>query len=239
MCIRDSNKFVVIDGLYVWTGSTNLKPNAFYRNNNNAMLIRSSRLAQNYTAEFEELFAGKFGKSSPKGIPNRMVTVSGTRIETYFESEGDVGARLAALIEEAHSVRFMAFSFTDSLEWTEGSTQRSVMMLLRDRALAGALDVRGIIEASGRSQIKPLILDFQARWDQRGLVFGFGAPENAFKIEPANEEILFVRRDQSRVRLSFAMWDGSANLNLSRLVQRPTGNAKGKGTIGYHVQRIS
>ncbi len=151
------NKFVVIDGLYVWTGSTNLKPNAFYRNNNNAMLIRSSRLAQNYTAEFEELFAGQFGKSSPKGIPNRMVTVSGTRIETYFESEGDVGARLAALIEEAHSVRFMAFSFTDSLEWTEGSTQRSVMMLLRERALAGALDVRGIVEASSRSQIKPLL----------------------------------------------------------------------------------
>ena len=86
-----------------------------------------------------------------------MVTVSGTRIETYFESEGDVGARLAALIEEAHSVRFMAFSFTDSLEWTEGSTQRSVMLLLRDRALAGALDVRGIVEASSRSQIKPLL----------------------------------------------------------------------------------
>ena len=31
------------------------------------------------------------------------------------------------------------------------------MMLLRDRALAGALDVRGIVEASSRSQIKPLL----------------------------------------------------------------------------------
>lgn len=107
--------------------------------------------------------------------------------------------------------------------------------------LEACLDLLAPVEAEQflRSQIKPLILDFQARWDQRGLVFGFGAPENAFKIEPANEEILFVRRDQSRVRLSFAMWDGSANLNLSRLVQRPTGNAKGKVTIGYHVQRIS
>ncbi|MCL4239625.1 MAG: hypothetical protein KJ047_15430 [Anaerolineae bacterium] len=151
------NKFVVIDGLYVWTGSTNLKPNGFYRNNNNAMLIRSSRLAQNYADEFEELFAEQFGKSSPKGVPNRIVTVSDTRIETYFESEGDVAARLAGLINEARTVRFMAFSFTESLEWTEGGEQRSVMMLLRDRALAGALDVRGIIEASSRSQIKPLL----------------------------------------------------------------------------------
>jgi len=151
------NKFVVIDGLYVWTGSTNLKPNAFYRNNNNAMLIRSSRLAQNYTAEFEELFAGQFGRSSPQTVPNQTVTVDGTRIETYFESEGDIAARLAELISEAQSVRFMAFSFTESLEWTEDGTPRSVMLLLRDRAQAGALDVRGIVEASSRSQVKPLL----------------------------------------------------------------------------------
>jgi phosphatidylserine/phosphatidylglycerophosphate/cardiolipin synthase-like enzyme len=151
------NKFVVIDGLYVWTGSTNLKPNAFYRNNNNAMLIRSSRLAQNYTAEFEELFAGQFGKTSPQEVPNQIVTVGGTRIETYFESEADVGARLAELINEAQSVRFMAFSFTESLEWTEDSTEHSVMLLLGDRAQAGALDVRGIVEASSRSQVKPLL----------------------------------------------------------------------------------
>jgi len=151
------NKFVVIDGLYVWTGSTNLKPNSFYRNNNNAMLIRSSRLAQNYTAEFEELFTGKFGPGSPKDVPNPVITVDGTRIETYFESEGDAGARLAELIQGAHSVRFMAFSFTQSLRWKDGTTERSVMFLLRDRAQAGELDVKGIVEASSRSGVKPLL----------------------------------------------------------------------------------
>lgn len=151
------NKFVVIDGLYVWTGSTNLKPNGFYRNNNNAIFIRSSRLAQNYTAEFEELFAGQFGASSPKDIPNPLITVEGTRIETYFESEGNLGARLAELIANAHSVRFMAFSFTESLRWKDGAAERSVMLLLRDRALAGELNVKGIVEASSRSGVKPLL----------------------------------------------------------------------------------
>ncbi len=151
------NKFVIIDRLYVWTGSANFKPSAFYRNNDNAMLMRSSRLAENYAAEFEELFAGQFGKSSPKGLPYPSVTIGNTRIETHFESEGDVGARLAELINGAQSVRFMAFSFTESLEWTEGGTQRSVMLLLRDRAQAGALDVRGIVEASSRSLVKPLL----------------------------------------------------------------------------------
>lgn len=106
--------------------------------------------------------------------------------------------------------------------------------------LEACLEVLAPTEAEQflRRQIKPLILNFQRRWDQRGLVFGFGAPENAFRVEPANEEILFLRRDQTHVRLSFAMWDGSASLNLNRLVQ-PAVGVKGNVTIGYHVQRIS
>jgi len=113
-----------------------------------------------------------------------------------------------------------------------------------DTVLVGGLEAcldllsRDEAEQFLRAQIKPLILDFQRRWDQRGLVFGFAASANAFIVEPLSDEVLFVRRNQSRVRLSFAMWDGSANLNLIRLVQ-PASNSKGRTPIGYHVQRIS
>ncbi len=151
------NKFFVIDGTYVWTGSTNITHNGIYNNNNNAIVIRSSRLAQNYAAEFEEMFEGQFGVSSPDAVPNPLVTVEGTPIETIFEAEGDAATRLAQLIQEAQTVRFMAFSFTDSLEYVdENRVERSVMELLRDRALSGALDVRGIVEASSRSFVAPL-----------------------------------------------------------------------------------
>ena len=150
------DKFFVVDGLYVWTGSTNITHNGIYNNNNNAILIRSSRLAQNYEAEFEEMFAGEFGTTSPNIVPNPIVTVDGTIIETIFESEGDAGTRLAQLIQDAHTVRFMAFSFTDSLRWNDNGTERSVMELLRDRAASGELDVRGIVEASSRAFIEPL-----------------------------------------------------------------------------------
>lgn len=160
------NKFFVIDGLYVWTGSTNITVNGLYNNNNNAMLIRSSRLAQDYAAEFEEMFGGSFGKTSPQAIPNPVVTVEGTPIEVFFESEGDVPARLAALFRQAHSVRFMAFSFTDSMEWNDGGTERSVMELLRDEARAGSLTVQGIVESSSRSYLKPLYCaDLDVRQD--------------------------------------------------------------------------
>ncbi len=151
------DKFFVVDGTYVWTGSTNITHNGMYNNNNNSILIRSSRLAQNYEAEFEEMFAGQFGASSPNIVPNPVVTVEGTAIETIFEAEGDAGTRLAQLIQDAHTVRFMAFSFTDSLDYVDENGQsRSVMELLRDRAVAGELDVRGIVEASSRSFIAPL-----------------------------------------------------------------------------------
>ena len=152
------DKFFVVDGLYVWTGSTNITHNGMYNNNNNSILIRSSRLAQNYEAEFEEMFVnGEFGTSSPNIVPNPVVTVEGTPIETIFESEGDAGTRLAQLIQDAHTVRFMAFSFTDSLDYVDANgNKRSVMELLRDRAVAGELDVRGIVEASSRSFVEPL-----------------------------------------------------------------------------------
>ena len=44
------NKFVVIDGAQVWTGSWNLTDNGTYRNNNNVLVIDSQKLAENYTA---------------------------------------------------------------------------------------------------------------------------------------------------------------------------------------------
>ncbi len=109
------NKFVVIDGASVWTGSWNLTYNCTYRNNNNALVIQSKKLAENYTAEFEEMFTdGAFGVSSPDDTPNPQVTVDGTRIENVFEAEGNVQERIIKLINQAQkSIYFLAFSFTD------------------------------------------------------------------------------------------------------------------------------
>lgn len=148
------NKFFVIDGLFVWTGSTNITHNGMYNNNNNAMLIRSSRLAGLFTEEFEELFAGEFGTTSPAN--DVSITVEGTQIEVFFESEGDAERRLWELVDSASDVRFMAFSFTDSLRWSDGGTERSVMERMVERSAAGALQWQGIVEASSRSYVEPL-----------------------------------------------------------------------------------
>ncbi len=150
------DKFIVIDRSYVWTGSTNLTHNGIYKQNNNAILIRSSKLSQNYTTEFEELFNKQFGKSSPNNTPNPQISIDGTLIETYFESEGDVPKRLSELLTNAKSVRFMAFSFTDSMSWTDSSGDHSVMDQLISQFQSG-LDVQGIIEVSSRQYVEPMV----------------------------------------------------------------------------------
>jgi phosphatidylserine/phosphatidylglycerophosphate/cardiolipin synthase-like enzyme len=108
------NKFFVIDGYVVWTGSTNMTVNDAYRNNNNAIALISSELAANYTTEFEEMFGGQFGPESPANTPYPGTDVYGTWVETYFAPDDNVMSQLISLVSEAQqSIHFMAFSFTD------------------------------------------------------------------------------------------------------------------------------
>jgi len=87
-----------------------------------------------------------------------------------------------------------------------------------------------------KNRVKPFVQEFQARWDQRGLVFGFGTHERSFDLTASDEEVLFIRRDGERVRLSDSLWDGSATMNVARLIRDDPGKSI---TIGYYVARIS
>jgi len=79
------DKFVVIDRLEVWSGSMNYTINDAYKNNNNLIRIRSPHLAEDYTAEFEEMFINdQFGPDSPANTPYPSLSVEGTPIEVYF-----------------------------------------------------------------------------------------------------------------------------------------------------------
>lgn len=134
------NKFIVIDGSEVWTGSLNYTENGVYRNNNNLIHVTSSELATNYTTEFEEMFLqGSFGPRSPANTPNQRLTVGGVRVENYFSPEDGVMDRIRAQVARATtSVHFMAFSYTDY----------SLAEVMIDRAANGA-DVKGIFEVRG------------------------------------------------------------------------------------------
>ena len=112
------DKFFVVDEKWVWTGSWNPTENGTYRNDNNALLIASRALAQDYTVEFEEMFEGQFGPDSPTNTPYPLVRFEGldrpVQVEVYFAPEDGVADRLLQLLSSARShVRFLAFQFTD------------------------------------------------------------------------------------------------------------------------------
>lgn len=115
------NKFAVIDGRMLWTGSYNATVNGATRNNNNALAIQSAALAEIFTAEFEEMFDGRvFGNRREHGVfaPLRRrchAVVHGTPVTALFSPEDEVEDVLLGYIRRARvSVHFMAFSFTSN-----------------------------------------------------------------------------------------------------------------------------
>jgi phosphatidylserine/phosphatidylglycerophosphate/cardiolipin synthase-like enzyme len=108
------NKFVIIDRQEVWSGSMNFTVSEAYQNNNNLLRIRSSRLAENYLAEFDEMFLDdQFGPGSPNRTPHPRFTVDDTEVEVYFSPDDNTAARLVELINNAEqSIYFMVYSFT-------------------------------------------------------------------------------------------------------------------------------
>lgn len=129
------HKFVIIDGSEVWAGSMNFTYSDAYRNDNVMLQLRSVRLAENYAAEFEQLFTRRTFEQA--GLPpNPQVTVSGTLVENYFSPQAGVAGRIADVLRTAqHSIRFMAFSFT----------RKDLADILLERAAAG-VQVQGVFE---------------------------------------------------------------------------------------------
>ncbi|MCB0193711.1 MAG: phospholipase [Anaerolineae bacterium] len=134
------DKFVIIDGQSVWTGSWNFTSNDTFRNNNHAIFIQESHLAENYTTEFEEMFVRhEFGPTSTANTPNPQIKIGDTLVETCFAPEDECGDKLVEYIEDAQeSIRFMAFSFT----------HEAIGAAVEERARAG-VQVRGIFETRG------------------------------------------------------------------------------------------
>lgn len=131
------DKFMVIDRTDVWMGSMNYTYSGTYEDNNNMVHIRSVKVAEDYTKEFEEMFVDDmFGPDVVAETPNPEVDINGTRLEVYFSPDDGVANHILDILDNAQkSIYFMAFSFTTD---EFGQT-------IRSRADAG-LDVAGVME---------------------------------------------------------------------------------------------
>lgn len=139
------NKFAVADGSSVFTGSYNTTENGTFKNNNNAIIIHSTELADIYCSEFDEMFGhGIFGNRKEPGAfafftEKHHVELDGISISVFFAPEDNVEKIIHDRINKSsESVKFMYFSFTSD----------TIGELMIEKFRDG-LDVRGVFEKKG------------------------------------------------------------------------------------------
>lgn len=133
------NKFIIIDNAIFITGSTNLTSNDIYKNNNNIVAGYLPEVAAIYEREFEEMWNGEFGPTSPSQAGQAVLNVEGKPFVVLFAPEDEPFDTLVQLVSAAESsIRFMAFSFTND----------ALGLAMLERFQAG-VDVQGIFEVRG------------------------------------------------------------------------------------------
>jgi phosphatidylserine/phosphatidylglycerophosphate/cardiolipin synthase-like enzyme len=130
------NKFMVVDRAVAWTGSWNVTTNDLYRNNNNFLRFNNMLIAADYTREFEQMFASRFGTSKTSGTPYPHARVGDANVEIYFSPEDGVAKYVVQRLKSARtSIHFMTFSYTADMI--------SDAMIAKVKA---GLPVRGVFE---------------------------------------------------------------------------------------------
>jgi phosphatidylserine/phosphatidylglycerophosphate/cardiolipin synthase-like enzyme len=131
------NKFMVIDKSEVWLGAMNYTDSGTYDDNNNMIRIKSTKVAQDYSQEFKEMFEDdEFGPDVNPQTPNPTVTIDGTRVDVYFSPDDGVLNALGLLLSHAEeSIYFLAFSFTSN----------ELGAVVRQKYEAG-LDIEGVMD---------------------------------------------------------------------------------------------
>jgi phosphatidylserine/phosphatidylglycerophosphate/cardiolipin synthase-like enzyme len=210
------NKFVVVDGETVWTGSTNFTDTGLTLNANNAISIGSPTLAGVYTAEFEEMWAGAFHGSKLDNTPH-LFDFQGTRVESYF-SPTDLPAFEVwdALAEAQESVHFAMFYWTDDI-----LAQRTVERLADGVEVLGVWDQLGAAnnysddEALCAAGARIKIEDFEGKTHHKFAVIDVDGPDpvvilGSYNWTSAgaydNDENTLIIHDAALARAYYAEW---------------------------------
>lgn len=86
------NKFFIIDDKYVWTGSTNVSSSCMTLNANSSVLINSSKIAELYKKEFEQMYIGERFHGNKELIKNNehiKLNNGETDVSVYFSPKAE------------------------------------------------------------------------------------------------------------------------------------------------------
>ncbi len=108
------NKFFIVDGQVVWTGSTNITDTGFTFNHNNTLVFTSTQLADIYTLEFDEMYLDHLFGTHKTDNTAHTITYRGTPLEIYFSpSDGALDEIISEVGTASQDIYFSIFVFTD------------------------------------------------------------------------------------------------------------------------------
>lgn len=148
------DKYMVVDGRFVFGGTANWTDSDLRQNSNNFFLLDSPPVAADFTADFEQMFNGVFGNNKVEVKNERVYQVGDTTVEVWFAPQEDAMGRILELVDGAQeSIRFTIFAFTkdslgsalllkqrefDALNASEGLTHDTPFR--ERRSVAGVID---------------------------------------------------------------------------------------------------
>ena len=107
------DKFMVVDGRFVFCGTANWTPTDLVRNSNNFVVMDSPEVAIDFTDEFLQMWDGRFGNNKIQNDNGRKYQLGDTEVEVWFSPNEDAMGRIREVLGEAQdSVRFTIFAFT-------------------------------------------------------------------------------------------------------------------------------
>lgn len=143
------NKFLIRDGVTLWTGSANFTVGGLEKQDNNCLTLRDQGIIAQYGAIFTDLLSGEHNHSRRRSSMEaaHLQTLPSTRprvVEALFSpSEGEViEQRIIKALNGARRVRVMAFLMSDP----------GILGALRRFADARA-DIQGVIDPHGMQDV--------------------------------------------------------------------------------------
>ncbi|MES2591560.1 MAG: phospholipase D-like domain-containing protein [Bacteroidota bacterium] len=118
------NKFVIVDNALLLTGSMNFGNGSMEDDYNNIVIVSNTALAQNYTAEFNEMWGStaaapnlsnsKFGPAKADNTIHSF-NIGGIVIQNYFSPTDNTSNQIVNAINSAdYSLDIAMFTFTDN-----------------------------------------------------------------------------------------------------------------------------
>lgn len=136
------DKFFIVDGRHVWTGSTNVSDSGTGGYNANLVtVVESKTLAGWYTEEFEQMYEdGRYHGRKPRPKGEKKLKLPDAELEVYFSpQESPISSRLRPILRNAQSSIDIAVFFL---------THKHVVADLIDAYRRG-VRVRVIMDATG------------------------------------------------------------------------------------------